>query len=161
MSSDLLFVKSTTGMVPANDEAHDWLRKKRLGASLLVDAKEMRNGAFFRKYMALLQMSYEYWADNAKTLEFKGKQVMPNFDRFRKDIIITAGFYYPVVNLKGEVRIEHESLKWASMTEERFTELYDRTITALIQQVFNGKICQAWTEAELRSVVAQIESFAA
>lgn len=159
--SEMLFIKSQTGLIPATDEATEWYRKKKIGRSILVEAREMRNGAFFRKYMALIQLAYEYWADSAKTIEYKGKPVLPNFDRFRRDIIIVAGFYYPVVNLKGEVRIEHESLKWASMSEERFTELYDRTITALIQQVFNGKVCQQWTEAELRSVVAQIESFAA
>jgi hypothetical protein len=46
------------------------------------------------------------------------------------------------------------------MTEERFTELYDKTIQVLLQRVFNGQVCKEWSEAELRSVVEQILEFA-
>lgn len=158
---EFLFTKGVSGLVPACDEANDWLRKKRLGATIMVEPREMRNGPYFKKWMALVSMAFDYWGDSAKTLEFKGKPVLPNFDRFRKDVTISAGFYYAVVNLKGEVRIEAESLSWASMDEQRFTKLYDATIRVLLERVFNGKVCQHWTEAQLRSVTAQIESFAA
>ena len=158
---DLLFQKATTGLVPACEEAADWLKRKKLGATILVEPREPRNGAYFRKWWALVQTGYDYWADSAKTLEFKGKPVLPNFDRFRRDVTISAGFYYPVANLKGEVRIEAESLKWASMSEERFNQLYDATVRVLLERVFNGRVCKHWTEAELRSVVEEISSFAA
>lgn len=158
---EFLFTKGVGGLVPACEEANEWMRKKRLGATIMVEPREMRNGPYFKKWMALVSMAFEYWADNAKTLEFKGKPVLPNFDRFRKDVTISAGFYYPVANLKGEVRIEAESLSWASMDEQRFSELYDATIRVLLARVFNGKVCPNWTEADLRSVVTQIESFAA
>lgn len=158
---ELLFQKSTTGLAPACDEAQEWLSKKKLGATILVEPREMRNGAFFRKWWALVKLGYDYWSDSVQTLEYKGSRVLPDFDRFRKDVTISAGFYYPVVNLKGEVRIEPESLKWASMSEERFTQLYDATIQVLLQRVFNGQVCRSWSEAELRSVAEQIMSFAA
>lgn len=86
---------------------------------------------------------------------------MPERERFRKDVTIMAGFYHPVVNLKGEVRIEPESLKWASMSEETFTKLYDATIQVLLQKVFNGSVCKRWTEVELRRVANEVLSFAA
>lgn len=158
---DLLFTKSTNGLLPACEEAADWLKKKKLGSTILVEPREMRNGVFFRKWWALVKLGYDYWAENAQTIEFKGRPVLPDFDRFRKDVTISAGFYHPVVNLKGEVRIEPESLKWASMTEERFEQLYAATIQVLLQRVFNGKVCQHWTEDQLRSVAEQIMSFAA
>jgi hypothetical protein len=157
---DLLFTKGVGGLVPADEQTADWMRKKKLGATVRADASEMRNGFFFRKYWALLNLAFDYWSDAGKTIEFRGVPVQPNFDRFRKDVIISAGFYYPVVNLKGEVRIEPESLKWSEMTEERFTELYDKTIQVLLQRVFNGQVCKEWSEAELRSVAEQILEFA-
>lgn len=159
--TDLLFTKSPTGLIPACEEAAEWLRKKKLGSTILVEPREMRNGAFFRKWWALVKVGYDYWAENAQTIEFKGKPVLPDFDRFRKDVTISAGFYTPVVNLKGEVRIEPESLKWASMTEERFEQLYNATIQVLLQRVFNGKVCQKWSEQQLRSVTEEIMRFAA
>jgi hypothetical protein len=159
--SELLFQKGQAGLLPACEEAKEWLSKKKLGATILVEPREMRNGAFFKKWFALVEMAYQYWSDAAETIEFRGQKVLPEFERFRKDVTIMAGFYYPVVNLKGEVRIEAESLKWASMSEERFDKLYDATIAVLLAKVFNGKVCREWSEAELRSVVEQIESFAA
>ncbi len=158
---DFLFQKGATGLLPACEEAADWLKKKKLGATILVEPREMRNGAFFRKWWALVKLGYDYWSDNAQTIKYKGQPVLPDFDRFRKDVTISAGFYHPVVNLKGEVRIEPESLKWSSMTEERFEKLYSATIQVLLSRVFNGKVCPTWTEEHLRSVAEQILSFAA
>lgn len=158
---ELFFQKGATGLLPACEEATDWLRKKKLGATIVVEPHEMRNGKFFRKWWALVKLGYDYWSECAATIEYKGERVLPEFERFRKDVTILAGFYRPVVNLKGEVRIEPESLQWAKMTEERFTKLYDATIQVLLQKVFNGKVCKEWTESELRSVADQILSFAA
>lgn len=158
---ELLFQKGATGLIPACEESTEWLRKKKIGSTILVDPREMRNGAFFRKWWALVKLGYDYWSEAAATIEFRGQPVLPEFDRFRKDVTIMAGFYRPVVNLKGEVRVEPESLQWAKMTEERFAKLFDATIQVMLQRVFNGEVCKQWTEAELRSVADQILQFAA
>lgn len=158
---DLIFQKGATGLIPACSEATEWLAKKKLGATIAVEPHEMRNGAFHRKWFGLVQLAFDYWSESAATIEYRGVPVLPEFERFRKDVTISAGFYYPVVNLKGEVRIEAESLKWASMSEERFTKLFDATIQVLLQRVFNGTVCKSWTEAELRRVASEILEFAA
>lgn len=158
---NLIFQKGATGLIPACVEAAEWLAKKKLGATIAVEPHEMRNGPFFRKWWALVQLGYDYWSESAVTIEYRGQPVLPEFERFRKDVTISAGFYYPVVNLKGEVRIEAESLKWGSMSEERFTELFDATIQVMLQRVFNGTVCKTWTEAELRRVASEVLEFAA
>lgn len=158
--NDLMFIKGAAGLVPADDPTRDWYGKKKLGSTIQVDATEMRNGAFFRKWWSLVKLGYDYWSDDAATIEFKGERVQPDFDRFRKDVTISAGFYYPVVNLKGEVRIEPESLKWAQMDETRFSQLYDATIQVLLQRVFNGTVCKTMSEEELRSIANQIVEYA-
>jgi hypothetical protein len=158
---DLLFIKTNAGLIPADDQTQDWYRKKRLGSTIQADASEMRNGAYHRKWFALVKLAFDYWSESAATIEYRGERVRPDFDRFRKDVTISAGFYYPVVNLKGEVRIEPESLKWSQMDEQRFGQLYDATIQVLLQRVFNGKVCPTWSEAELRGVADQILEFAA
>lgn len=157
--NDLMFMKTNTGLVPADDQTRDWYAKKKLGGMIQVDATEMRNGAFFRKWWSLVKLGFDYWQDDAETIEFKGERVLPDFDRFRKDVTILAGFYYPVVGLKGEVKIEPESLKWSQMTEDRFTKLYDATIQVLLQRVFNGTVCKTMSEEELRSIANQIVEY--
>ncbi len=100
----VLMVKAAQGLVPANDEARHWLSKKKLGATILVEVKELRNPAFHNKWFALATMAFDYWSDAVEPMRYKGEPVRPEFDRFRKDLIISAGFYYPVVNLKQEAR---------------------------------------------------------
>jgi uncharacterized protein DUF1367 len=158
---ELLFQKGSTGLVPACEEATQWLSKKKLGATILVEPREMRNGKLFRKWWALVKLGYDYWSENAVTVEYRGQPVLPEFDRFRKDVTIVAGFHHAVVNIKGEVRIEADSLKWASMDEDTFTKLYDATIQVLLSKVFNGKVCKQWSEEQLRRVAEEVLSFAA
>lgn len=158
---ELLFTKSQSGLLPACEEAADWLRKKKAGATILVEPREMRNGAFFKKWFALVEMAYGYWADSVHPMEYRGKPVRPAFKRFRKDVTILCGYYHTVVNIKGDVRIEADSISWASMDEGTFGKLYDATIHVLLERVFNGKVCNLWSEAELRAVAEQILEFAA
>jgi hypothetical protein len=157
---EILLIKTPSGFMPADDEAQEQLRKFRLGSLAKLDVVQMRNGAFFRKWWALVKLGYDYFIDTCETQEYKGQQVRPEFDRFRKDVTILAGFYRPVWNVNGEMRIEPESLAWANMTEERFEKLYNATIDVLLKKVFNGKRMRAWTEEELRSVANQISEFA-
>lgn len=159
--SEFLFMRMGNSLIPACEEATDWLRRKKLGATILVEPREPRNGAFHRKYFALLDLAYEYWNDTTKHLEYKGQQVAPDRERFRKDIQILAGFCQPVVNIKNEVRLEAESISWASMTEERFGQLFDAVIKVLLDKVFIGPACEHWTESELRRVAEDVEAFAA
>jgi hypothetical protein len=159
--AEMTFRKSPTGLIPDGDEAREWLARKKLGCTILVEPRELRNGAFHRKWFALVKLAYDYWSESAETIEYKGHQVAPDFERFRKDVTILCGHYHPVVGIKGELRIEPDSLRWASMDEITFGKLYDRTITVLLARVFNGKVCPTWTEEQLRSVAEQILEFAA
>lgn len=160
MATDFLFSRAPYGLAPACEEADEWLRKKKMGVTILVAPREPRNGAFFKKWWALIDTAYAYWADSVELPLFRGEKVHPSFHRFRKDVTISAGYYEAVVNLKGEVRIEAQSLAWASMDEDTFTKLFDASIQVILHRVFNGKICRHWSEQELRDVVDQVMEFA-
>lgn len=157
---DAIWIRTQMGLVPGDDATREWFNKIKVGATIVADARQPRNGAFFKKYWALLNLGYDHWSDAVEPLEHKGEPVLPEFDRFRKDVTILAGFYHSVVNIKGEVRIEADSLKWGSMSEETFTKLYDATVRVLLRKVFNGKVCPTWSEEQLRSVAEQILEFA-
>jgi hypothetical protein len=157
---EILLIKTPSGFMPADDEAQEQCKKFRLGSLARLDVVQMRNGAFFRKWWALVKLGYDYFTDTCEMQEYKGHPIKPEFDRFRKDVTILAGFYRPVWNVNGEMRIEAESLAWANMTEERFEKLYSATIDVLLKKVFNGKRMRAWTEEELRSVANRIAEFA-
>jgi len=157
---EILLIKTPGGFIPADDEAQEKCKKFRLGSLAKLDVVQMRNGAFFKKWWALVKLGYDYFAETCDLQEYKGHPIKPEFDHFRKDITILAGFYRPVWNVNGDMRIDAESIAWANMTEERFEKLYNATIDVLLKKVFNGKRMPAWTEEELRSVAAQIAEFA-
>lgn len=155
----ILLTRIPQGFVPSDDEAREDMKHFPIGSIARMEVKLMRNGRFFRKWWALAKLGFDYFSDTCEQQQYKGQPIAPDFDRFRRDLIIMAGFYRPVWNLKGEMRIEHESISWSAMTEERFTQLYDATIRVLLEKVFNGARSRKWTEQELRSVIEQIEAF--
>lgn len=157
--SEFLFLKTQQGLSPASDEAREWLARKKLGSTILVEPRELRNPGYFKKYFALLELAYSYWSEAVEPMEYKGQPVEPDFQHFRHDVVILAGFHKAITNLKGEIRLDAESLKWSKMTEERFTKLYSASINVLLRMVFNGKICPKWTEEQLRNVASQIVDF--
>jgi hypothetical protein len=151
----LHLVKSAAGiLLPATSaDAHFILKRFKLGAVLRVDVALMRNGTFFRKWWVLAELAFDIWADGCPQQEFHGVQVLPEFDRFRRDLIIMAGFFRPVWNAKREMRVEAESLAWASMDEERFERLYSATIDVILQKVIPERQFDADT---LRNMVDQV-----
>jgi len=155
------FTKGATGLVPFGDEAVEWLAKQKRGTSILVEPRVPRNGAFHKKWFALVKLAFEYWSENAETIHYKGHPVAPNFERFRKDVTIMCGHYHPVVGIKEELRIEPDSISWAAMDEATFEKLYEATIRVILKQVFNGRICPTWTEEQLRDVAEKFLEFAA
>jgi hypothetical protein len=148
-------------LAPVDDEAKETARRWKIGALLRFDVKMMRNGALFRKWWALINLGYDYWAETCPQIEHKGKPVLPNLQRFRKDVTIMTGFFSTTWNINGQMRLEAESLRWSIMSEARFAVLYDATINVLLRMVFNGKNARKWSEEELRGATEEVMRFAA
>lgn len=123
-----------------------------------MELRAMRNGGYHRKYFALLKVAFDMWAETMPAQEFHGKAVLPDFDRFRRDVVIMAGFFTPVWNARGELRVEAESLSWSSMTEERFEKLYSATINVILAKILPGR---GLTEQGLRDWAMRVLEFAA
>jgi hypothetical protein len=130
------FCKQPGGvMIPASDEEAEKLVRFKTGEHYEVDIKLVRNPAFHRKVMAFFNFCFEHW--DAETVH----QHLTNaeqFDRFRKDLTILAGFYIQTVRLNGETRLEAESLAFASMSQERFEQCYNALINAAMRHIFKG-----------------------
>ena len=102
------------------------------------DFRKIRNILFHRKYFALLNIGFDNWEPG----EINSKYGVPekNFERFRADLTILAGFYENTIRLDGSVRIEPKSISFAKMTAEEFADLYSKTIDVLIKHVYKMKI---------------------
>jgi len=129
------FIKVNGGLAPFDDEAMVWFTKQKFGTIIRMDFSAMRNGKFFRKWWALVKYAFDNW--DAPQVETKFGVAQVSFDRFRKDMIIFAGFYHVVVRADGSTRIEADSLKWGKMTEGSFDELYKNTVQAILTHVLD------------------------
>ena len=150
---DATFLKAATGLIPADDPTREWFTKVKLSG--MVFAKVAQPPRWLFNY------GFDYWAESAEPKVYKGQPVQPNFDRFRKDITILAGYYHPVFNIKGEIRMEADSISYAAMDETRFEQLYSKVIDVLLKKVFSrrGIGGVAWTEEKLRGVVDGLLEF--
>lgn len=139
-------------LIPLDDTERELMGNPSADEVLSVSIKRARNVKFHRKYFAMMNLAFESWEPPMP--EFRGLPAQKNFDRFRSDVTVAAGFFTAVVNLKGEVRAEPKSIAFSSMTETEFGKLYDATATVLIERVLKN-----YTRADLDRVVEELMGF--
>lgn len=148
--------KVAQGFVPDTDR--DWEASKRFGLGEVAKAEisRPRNLKFFRKWWALVEVGFDLWQEIGVRAEYKGEEVRPDLERFRKDVTILAGHGKPVVNLRGEVRFEADSIAFGNMSEESFEKLYNATVDVILEKVLKKKV----SEERLRQMVDAVMDFA-
>lgn len=143
------------GATFAPADAQSAARASRLGDGEVIqaDVRFRRNGKFHRKFFALLNYAYEVWEPDMPT--YKGQVCAKNFDRFREDITILAGYGEPVVNVRGEVRMQAKSIAFRSMEDDEFAELYSAVLDVLLKKVLTNH-----TAEDVERVVENLMGFA-
>jgi len=119
-------------LMPDDEVSANFVHKMKYGTVITADFSKPRNYSFHKKYFALIKYAYENWEPEAlQDPDWEGIVAEKSFDRFRKDLIILSGRYNAVYRVDGSVRIEAQSISFASMTAESFAELYDATINVI------------------------------
>ena len=121
---------------PAHDSDLERLQRFKNGEMYTAEIKLTRNPHFHRKVMAFFGFCFEFW--NAEKSGMGNADERTQFNRFRKDLTILAGYYDTVVNIRNEVRAEAKSIAYANMEQSEFEELYSALINAAIKHVFAG-----------------------
>lgn len=154
---DVRFTKSTGGaLVPAGEDEVEKMRRVPAGSVVNANISVMRNGVLFRKWWVLAQFAFDVWSETVPQLEYKGQSVKPDFQRFRRDLIILTGRFTPVWNALGELRVEAKSISWASMGEEEFQAMYSDTINVILGKILSGSNL---TEERIRAHVDTVLAF--
>lgn len=120
-------------LVAFDDFAIEELNKFKTGGVYEVEIKRHRNPDFHRKVFQFFQFCFHYWKGDYE-FQSEAKQ----FDVFRKELTISAGFYEAFYNIKGEVRVEAKSLSYGSMEQSEFEECYSALIGAAMRDIFAG-----------------------
>lgn len=146
-------VRVPTGYMFATDADRETAKAHKLGQSVSIEVKAVRNPKFHKKYFALLNLGFDYWETVG---EYKGGQMVKSFDRFRKDVAILAGYYDIVENIRGEARYEAKSISFGRMEEDEFNKLYEATIQVLLDRVLSSK---GFTRGEVDHAVDNLLRF--
>jgi hypothetical protein len=149
-----VLLKKTLGgaLVPLDEGQEDLLKKFGVDSLLRCEIKQVRNPRFHRKFFALLNVGYEAWEPPMQ--EYKGYEVQKEFEHFREDVTIAAGFYVVTTNLHGTVRLRAKSISFAKMDEDEFERLYNNVANVLLQSVLTR-----YSRRDLDAVVNRILGF--
>lgn len=151
--SEIFLQKMGNGLFPAYESDAEKLEKYPHDVFLRAEVSRPRNYKFHRKFYALLNAGYAAWEPPEN--EYKGLPAQKQFERFRKDCVIAAGYYDVVTNIKGDVRLEAKSISFAEMDDTEFAALYNAVINVLLQRVLNN-----YTREDLDQVVERLIGFA-
>ena len=150
---DIVLTKAPGGaLIPADPQAADFISKLKLGQGVTASVKRHRNPKHHKKYFALLNLAFDHWEPAANT--YKGQIVGKNFEQFRNDIVVLAGFYEMAVNLKGETRLTAKSISFANMDQAEFDALYNATVNVILKHILTN-----YSRDDLDAVMDQLQGF--
>ena len=87
--------------VEENEEEGEKMRRWKSGVVVRGDFAEMRNGAYFRKYWALVKLAFDMWEDQMPETLHRGVPVKAEMDRFRRDLGSVIEHYREVARRIG------------------------------------------------------------
>jgi hypothetical protein len=149
----IVLMKAPSGaLIPCDPQATEYIAGLKLGAPVRAEVKRMRNYQFHKKLFALLNLAYEAWEPTEAT--YKGEKVAKNFNQFRNDVTVLAGYYETTMTLKGEVRVVAKSISFANMEQDEFDKLYSAVINVIL-----AKILSNYTRDDLDNVIDQLMNF--
>lgn len=125
-------LKAPGGMlVPADDMEIEQLNKFKTGCEYEVDIKKVRNPLFHSKVMCFFRFCFQHWRSDREFMSERGQ-----FDNFRSELTVLAGYKEVYYKLDGSLRVEAKSLSFGSMDEIDFQDCYQALIQAAMSNIF-------------------------
>jgi hypothetical protein len=148
---EILLLKHARGFLyPADEQEAEKIQKLKVGVLIRSDIAQVRNAMFHRKFFALLRIGFD--AFTPPEAEYKGFPVEKDFEQFREDVTIAAGFFTVSYRINGETRVRAKSISFSRMTPEDFERLYSQAANVLLQKV----LAQYENRANLDNVINQM-----
>jgi hypothetical protein len=121
-----------------------WVRINRLEVGEICNIEFVfpRNPKFHKKFFALLNFAFDAWEPDRIRKQYKGHPVRKNFERFRSDVIIQAGYYEQTFDLDGNMKLEAQSISFGSMDDIEFERVYSAVADVILGKVlttYNGR----------------------
>jgi len=114
-----------------------------------------RNPKFHRKFFGLLNFAFEAWEPDRVRKNYKGRPVAKNFDQFREDVLILAGYSEQTFDLRGNMKLKAKSISFAKMDDAEFEAVYSAVVDVILADVLKTYA----NREELEEVVQRVMGF--
>lgn len=151
--ADLSFMKSQTGLIPADPDAQAWFEKAKMGVIVHGKMTVPRNGKFLRKFFVMLRTAYDNY--DWPTLETSWGPARCSFDNFRDYVTIKAGHFTMDLTANGHPRAKAKSISFAKMDEPEFDAVYSSVLDVILMEFLDN-----WERADMDRAVEQMLRFA-
>lgn len=153
MPLEIVLMKTATGaLVPVDQAGQDYIARQKIGAGFTMTARRNNNVKFHRKLFALANLAFDAWDAPAAT--YRGQAIQKNFDQFRDDLTILAGYYETRVRLDGSIRLIPRSWSFGAMDDDQKEKMYSAIIDVVLQRILTDT-----TRDDLENLVAQVMAF--
>lgn len=105
----------------------------KVGEVVSAEVKRPRNYKFHKKFFSLLNYAFSIWEPEVANYDLT--KVGKNFDHFRENIIILAGYYEAVIGVDGKAHLKANSISFGNMGEDEFSCLYNKTIDVILKHI--------------------------
>lgn len=143
-------------LIPADPQSAEYIHSVRVGSVLKSKMSQPRNARFHRKFFSLLNLGFEHWEPPEQ--EWRGIKAVKNFEVYREQVTILAGYRDVTYNLDGSVKVKSQSISFANMDDMEFGQLYKAVFKVIWQQIIRH--CDGWTEDEMQRVLDCMEGYA-
>lgn len=153
MATTLYLRKLYNSFVPLDLATAELMEGLKPNAEFKAELSQPRNLLFHRKAFALASIGFAAWEPPIDR-EYNGKPILKNFDSFRDELTIRAGFYDVTWTLDGKMRLKPHSWSWGKADEEKFQRMYSAFVDVILRDVLTN-----YTEDELHNHVSKVLGF--
>lgn len=114
---DIFLTRTLAGLVPADAEAKEAVRRWKIGETLKCSVRKPRDYKNHKRYFALLNLTFE------------NQDKYTSFEHFRKAVQIAAGHVDELITLDGEVTFLPKSIAYDALDEMEFSKVFGETMT--------------------------------
>lgn len=134
--------------IPADAFSKEIMEDLQNGAEFKAIVSMPRNLPFHKKFFALLNFAYSNWCPEGDAKK--------DFDEFRKDLLILAGYGYPVFSLSNPDKyvVKAKSISFANMDDIEFAKVYSKMIDVVLNHVLKN-----YTGEQLEKAVNDVLRF--
>ncbi len=116
---------------PYNDMEQDKTIRFKTNELYTVEVKHTRNYEYHKRVFAFLNFCFAHWSCDRDFLDLHAQ-----FNRFRNQLTVLAGYRVELYNINGEVRVEAKSISYSGMEQAEFEQFYHALVNAALKHIF-------------------------